>query len=229
MEEIDKNKVKKWISVGNFGALAPKSLTTHCPYCGVLAIFSLDGLQDDYVRFVVISHAACPGCSEIVKVFSMRKLKNPKNKDHNPDNVYMYPPSSKYYRMPVFGDEVPDPLRRAFLATVDAYNSQSYANTAASGRRTLEGIFKYLNETDKREGNLARMIDLAANNEDFAGPLRKLSHAVREGGNLGAHFDLESEPDEEVARQIVELTEYLISYLYVLPTRIKRLESALDK
>jgi hypothetical protein len=80
---------------------------------------------------------------------------------------------------------------------------------------------------EKRKANLARLIDLAKEEVDPAAPLRALSHAIRDGGNLGAHFDTDKEPDEAIARQIIELLEYLISYLYVLPSRIVSSNKAL--
>lgn len=76
---------------------------------------------------------------------------------------------------------------------------------------------------------LYKLIETATQQTDLAAPLRSLSHAIRSGGNLGAHFDMEREPDEAVARQIVELLSYLISYLYVLPARIQQLEEDLGK
>jgi hypothetical protein len=63
---------------------------------------------------------------------------------------------------------------------------------------------------------------------DLSAPLTQLSHAIRQGGNLGAHFDFEKEPDEDMARTIVELLDYLVSYLYVLPRRIEKLETKLQ-
>jgi hypothetical protein len=63
----------------------------------------------------------------------------------------------------------------------------------------------------------------------LAAPLKALSHAIRDGGNLGAHFDAEREPDLAVARQMVQLLAYLITYLYVLPRQIKELEERLGK
>jgi hypothetical protein len=81
----------------------------------------------------------------------------------------------------------------------------------------------------KRDANLARLIELAKEQTDLAAPLTSLSHAIRSGGNLGAHFDMEKEPNEGLALQMVELLEYLIRYLYVLPKEIKKLEQNLER
>jgi hypothetical protein len=124
---------------------------------------------------------------------------------------------------------VPDALQRSFVSTIDAFNTKNYAATAVCARRTLEGIFKYLVKEEKRRPNLAGLIEIAVNEIDLAAPLRTLSHAVRGGGNLGAHFDPEREPTEPLARQMLELLDYLISYLYVLPEKIAALEKSLNE
>ena len=82
---------------------------------------------------------------------------------------------------------------------------------------------------EKRNTTLAKLIEHTKANVDLAAPLTSLSHAIRDGGNLGAHFDMEKEPNESLAKQMVELLEYLISYLYVLPKEIADLESSLGK
>jgi hypothetical protein len=106
--------------------------------------------------------------------------------------------------------------------------SQSLS-AAVCARRTLEGIFKHLVEADKRDTTLVSLIEHAKRDMDLAAPLTSLSYAIRDGGNLGAHFDTEKEPDETLARQMVELLQYLISYLYVLPKEIRKLEQNLGK
>jgi hypothetical protein len=40
---------------------------------------------------------------------------------------------------------------------------------------------------------------------------------------------MEKEPSDVLARHMVELLDYLISYLYVLPTEIKKLERSLGR
>ncbi len=146
-----------------------------------------------------------------------------------PTAIYMYPPVRSFFQASSLSAEVPEPLKRSFASTVDAFNARNFVATSVCCRRTLEGIIKYLLPEDKRKGNLIRLIDLAAASLDLAAPLKSLSHAIRDGGNLGAHFDEEREPTEELARQMVELLDYLIAYLYVLPGQIAGLEQSLGK
>ena len=118
---------------------------------------------------------------------------------------------------------------RSYISTVDSYNSQNYPATAVGARRTLEGIFKFLVPVEDRSKNLFQLIELVTNQTTLAKPLTTLSHAIRDGGNLGAHFDPDAEPDEQMAKQMVELLSYLIKFLYVLPKEIEKLESSMGK
>ncbi len=141
----------------------------------------------------------------------------------------MYPSAKSYYPAPELQSNIPEALQNAFVSTIDAYNSRNYAATAVCARRTLEGIFKYLVSEDQRNAPLARLIERVTEDMDLAAPLTSLSHAIRDGGNLGAHFDMEKEPDQVLAKHMVELLDYLISYLYVLPNEIQNLEESLGR
>jgi hypothetical protein len=103
-----------------------------------------------------------------------------------------------------------------------------YPAATVSGRRALEGLFKYLVPIEKQKLPLNKLIEEVADNPDLLKPIRNLSHAIREGGNLGAHFDMEREPGAEIARAIIELLDYLVIYLHVLPRRIQELENKLS-
>jgi Domain of unknown function (DUF4145) len=94
-------------------------------------------------------------------------------------------------------------------------------------RRTLEGIVNNLlpNET----GPLAQQIGRLADTVDLQRPLITLSHSLRQGGNIGAHFDLTRTPDRETAEAMLDLIEYLIEYLYTLPEMIQNLDTRIQQ
>jgi len=52
---------------------------------------------------------------------------------------------------------------------------------------------------------------------------------LRKGGNLGAHFNLEREPDQATARQMLDFVEYLMGYLYVLPGDVESFHNDITK
>ena len=94
------------------------------------------------------------------------------------------------------------------------------------GRRAMEGVFKLLPNA-KNKQQLPDRIDAASADPNLSKPLKRLAHGIRKGGNLGAHFDEEVEPDEDTARHMLELLEYLVTYFYVLPVRVAELEQVL--
>jgi hypothetical protein len=83
---------------------------------------------------------------------------------------------------------------------------------------------KHLSGNQDNKKKLYQLIEDMKSSPELAAPIFKLSHAVREGGNLGAHFDLDREPDEETARHIVELVVYLMGFFFLLPEKISELE-----
>ncbi|PWN06864.1 DUF4145 domain-containing protein [Rhodohalobacter mucosus] len=230
MQLINKSKVKKW-SVISGKIKVPKSISTNCPHndCRAKVTFSVTDLNDDKKRNAVAASANCPDCNRKVHFWTLRDETNTTSKSEHPADIYMYPPASNFYPNPEFIDDIPEPLQRSLISTIDSYNGKNYVATAVGCRRTLEGIFKYLLPKEKRNEVLAKLINYTKEEVDLAAPLSSLSHAIRDGGNLGAHFDMEKEPDENMARQMVELIDYLISYLYVLPKEIEKLEESLAK
>tara|TARA_R100001143_G_C3359147_1_gene134456 strand:+ start:907 stop:1593 length:687 start_codon:yes stop_codon:yes gene_type:complete len=226
MQKISLTSIRKWSNVRN--GVAPSSISTVCPHCNDKVIISLGSLKEDNLRNSISGTGNCPSCNKKVHFWAVRLEKTPTEDIKRVTEVYMYPVNKTYFTTPELKDKIPEELNRSFVSTIDAYNSGNYPATAVCCRRTLEGIFKFLADTDKKN-NLFNLINDAIDKIDLTKPLIDLSHAIRDGGNLGAHFDMEKEPDEELARQMVELLDYLISYLYILPNEIMKLEKSLGK
>lgn len=55
-----------------------------------------------------------------------------------------------------------------------------------------------------------------------------LSSAIRLGRLTGAHFNIKGKADREVAEQVLNLTEYLIRYFYVLSSDATELETKIN-
>lgn len=51
---------------------------------------------------------------------------------------------------------------------------------------------------------------------------------MRQGGNIGAHFDLQKTTDRETAAATLEMIEYFLWYIYVLPESIKELDQKIE-
>lgn len=227
MQRIDLNAVRGWAASGT--VRYPTAISSVCPHCSDRVVFSLSDFELDNKRLTVAATGTCPSCKKYAFFWTLREQRVPKDDTNNPTAIHTHPPVRDHYPTPKFSADIPEQLQRSFISTIDAFNSKNYVATTVGGRRTLEGIFKYLVPEEKRKANLAKLIEFAKADVDLAAPLSALSHAIRDGGNLGAHFDMEKEPSEALARQMVELLEYLISYLYVLPKQIEKLEQSLGR
>lgn len=224
MQRIDSSAVRGGDISGKI--LKPAGVSALCPHCNQRAVFSLHSYSPPGPQNSISGEASCPACKDSIAFWSL----NPKGgSSFDSAEIYMSPAPKNYFPTPDELKEIPLPLKKALISTIECYNAGIYSAAAVSGRRTLEGIFKYLLPEGKRNMPLHRLIEEATAAKDLSGPLKTLSHAIRTGGNLGAHFDEEHEPDERVARQMVELLNYLVSYLYVLPAQIGQLESDLGK
>jgi hypothetical protein len=218
MQKINSDSVNSWGEVSS--CKFAQSISISCPFCHERGTFTPTLLLEDTDRKTISYSSTCPTCQKTV-FFWVITLK-----DIEP-LVYMFP-ECKGFREILFADsEIPGPLRRAYESTVNAFNSKNYTATAVCCRRTLEGIFKYRLPEGKKDLTLAKAIDQIKDSEDLAKPLNNLSHAIRQGGNLGAHFDMEKEPGKELAEAMVDLLEYFIEYLYTLPSQIERIDNVL--
>jgi hypothetical protein len=119
---------------------------------------------------------------------------------------------------------VPAKLQRAYQQTLDASNAGIWSATATLCRRTLEGIMANLVPKAKRDESLAQQLKRLSSSIDLGKPLVTLSDALRQNGNLGAHFDSEKEPDRETVAAMLDLLDYLLEYLYTLPAMINELD-----
>ncbi|MFW6114291.1 MAG: DUF4145 domain-containing protein [bacterium] len=126
-------------------------------------------------------------------------------------------------------DVVPERIKKAYRETLAVFNSGVWSATATLCRRTLEGVIgDLLGEEEEPAPLAARLKKLAETKRaQLAEPIITLSHSLREGGNLGAHFDEEKDPDPEMATAMLDLVEYLIQYIYALPGMISTLDDKL--
>ncbi|WP_160061324.1 DUF4145 domain-containing protein [Psychromonas sp. L1A2] len=224
MQKLSLSSVKRWHWYGNQYYL-PFSIKTHCPECSEQVIFKLENpVNDMQFRKAFNFSSPCPSCDHDANFYCM----GPKSKADEVtdlDNLYMYPEMSSIRAKKDYTKYIPEQLQIAYESSLVSYNSKNYIATAVGCRRTLEGIFYYLLPEGERKKNLASAIEAAKGSVDWVEPLNNLAHLIRKGGNLGAHFDESKEPNEEVAKAMIDLLEYLFEYIYELPTNIKDLES----
>ena len=221
MQRVSVSSITRWGQAGGFSF--PTAFDFVCPHCACTVNFSHVDRYDDEKRAATVASSFCPGCREKIFLWTMNSRTESRPSEH-----YLYPPVSTYHEAEHLDAGLSDPLLRAYRSTVDAYNQGNYVATAVCCRRTLEGLFTGLLGAGIRSIRLYDAIRSAAETVQFAEPIEKLANVLRQGGNVAAHFDTEKEPDAAMAFSMVSLLEYLISYLYVLPKKIKELEKSME-
>lgn len=204
----------------------PSAIDSICPICHKLVTFTLA----DWSRInelLMFSKSRCPRCSEYPLFICLNFKKE--NNEFTPD-TYIYPDPK--VRMPLDGLEgqssfTPE-LQRAYQAALNVYNTSEWTATAVLLRRLLEGITMSLLPASLQKKGLYQQLKEIPKHVDLQEPIVTLADTVRKGGNLGAHFDLQKEPNEGMAKMMLELLEYLIEYLFILPEKIKTLHDAID-
>tara|TARA_R110001583_G_C5505849_1_gene396221 strand:- start:109 stop:678 length:570 start_codon:yes stop_codon:yes gene_type:complete len=185
--------------------------------------FTTTAHQHDPQRTCVSSSSKCPGCDHHVGIWAIGRP------GEDVSEVYIHPNTGAPHQPKEVESFLNEAIFRSYVSTVEAYNSGNYVATAVCCRRTLEGLFQSFLPEEKKNQNLHRAIQSVASSVDLSAPISNLANVLRKGGNLGAHFDMEKEPDETMAFQMLELLENLIEYLHVLPNEINNLEQTLDR
>ena len=222
MRSLDLSCVTSWINQHNWWF--PASIDTHCPFCGKLVNFAPQAHAYDQNRKTMATTSRCPGCRETVYIWAVNPGPANDTSRQSCACLTIFPPPEAH-RDPIKGHAaVPDRIRRAYLEAVGVFNAGVWSATATCTRRTLEGLVNELLLADS-EKPLAARIKTLSQSADLAKPLTTLSDLLREGGNIGAHFDLDREPDKEMARAMLDLLDYLLEYVYGLPAKIEALKN----
>ena len=228
MQQVPLTAVDSWTNVRVQSFWVPEVIDTLCPFCSRHSTFTFSSAAvADTKRKLVEFVSRCPACKESAQFFIMEPGDGRNPADSGCAAIYMYP-ESRGLRTPRVSSEQlgSDQLFRAYASTLESYNAGIWPAAATTCRRTLEGIAATLRE--KRTGNLFQDLEALFEERDFAEPLKSLTHLLRKGGNMGAHFDLEKEPDEEVCTFMLDLLEYFLIFLFRFPGDASRLERSLE-
>ena len=205
----------------------PSLVDWNCPFCSRMVSFSatlwrpLEGPN-------WYSQAACPGCKGNVQIFTFDV-----GSGYNSlcgGKLFIYPAAQ--VRTPLIAvlenAELSAPLKAAYKSAVQVVSAKQLNAGAAMCRRLLEGIAKTVLPIEKHGFVLAKQLEELPKHRDLGKPLVDLAHAIRQGGNFGAHFDFENETDEHAATLMLELCEDLMVYLFTLPVQIRELQTKIN-
>lgn len=207
----------------------PTSLACTCPSCGEKGVFPLNHSSAHLFPNTWVSTGACPSCQFKPEFFVAFEKENEDDRLKEPVEVVMFPAPVNSLAPLELPQSLPETLKSAILDAEQSFRVGLYSPALTCGGRALEGIFKHLSSDDDVQKKLYHLIEEVCSGEAAAQPLKKLAHAIREGRNIGAHFDEKISPDEKSAFLVIELLHYIVSYFFLLPDKIAELEELVSK
>lgn len=206
----------------------PTSIDTICPHCRRQVNLSLPW---DNPKTYVVEHcsAHCPACQKKATLILLTDTST--TTGIRSGSLFITPDND--VRQPLAGlaetNKIEDGLKRAYFSTITVLNAQEWTATAVLCKRVLEGITKSIVAEEHKSKNLSVQIRAMLTQLDLTKPISTLADAIRKGGNIGAHFELEKEPNQETATLMVDLLDDLIEYIFILPGRIQQLHDRMEK
>lgn len=229
MYMINITAAKQWylLSANNSNMQLPASIDMNCPFCLLITNIRLEPKAYDLNLSTYSASGKCPRCDQFVKFWII----NPPRSDEPPETsqcaIGVYP-NSNTRKTIVEKGILDDRVFRAYKGAIDAFNAGLWTPAVASYRRTLEGITKTMLPEEERKGTLANQLKKLPEHVDLNEPILELAGMLREGGNIGAHFDNEKEPDKDFAEAMLDLLEYFIEYLYIFKLKAQDLETRIS-
>lgn len=155
----------------------------------------------------------CPVCEKITLLYTYSNV----YADYLSENI-LYP------RFDYEKKEVPDKINNSFVSALKTKHVD-LSICLLSLRRTLEMICK---DKGFNDGSLAAKISNMVDERVLPSILNSASSIVRDLGNQAAHADDVDHTREEVENSI-EFVEQIINYIYVLPSKIEKLQIKNDQ
>ncbi|HBS27279.1 MAG TPA: hypothetical protein DD827_09190 [Gammaproteobacteria bacterium] len=119
-------------------------------------------------------------------------------------------------------EELDDKLISAYQSTINVFNSGEWNATAILIRRFLDGINKATLGADYVDEDLDKQLQAVIKNKDLSRPITKMAETVS-NGMAKKCFNLEVESTKESSSLMIEFTELLVEYLYIIPMRAEAL------
>ena len=227
---IDPKTIKNWQNLNSYWT--PKAVSSICPHCDALTTFPLTAGAVDQSSQAMDLDSTCPNCEQKVSFFAIdcARCDRQENPDIKAGSIWMYPEPQKK-RESITVELLPSRLLSAYKSAIKCFNQNIWTATVTECGRILEGIAIDKIPNWNSEKNLNSSLKLLNSDLEVTGyvelfkPILQLADALRLGRNKSAHFDFEKEPDKDVATEILDLTEKLIEYFYVIPSKSQELSA----
>jgi hypothetical protein len=196
--------IMHWDTIGD--TVFPTAVGAICPYCGQRVVFSAPTWEKAAAFKAHVVTSQCPSCKDYSRYIWVRMDAAESNKDRDKFELYLYP-APKFMRTPIRGieqvDEFSEALQRGYVAAINAYNTQQWVASVVLCGRVLEGIATSFSDEINSKAGLAQLLHELPGHVNLEQPIIDLADSLRIGRNIGAHFDVEREPDSETAEMMI--------------------------
>ena len=203
-------------------------LIEECRYCGNKTKLDIVGsylqnsnFEDDYqwCKNWLLLRCCCCGEVSLGYKYSGEDTIHYENNETEYDEIYETCFPVETYN----GLNVPENIHKAFLAALKSRYTDNMICLMAL-RRTIEKICKEKNAVGK--DLKGKILDLAGKNV-FPEMIKTASNILRILGNDAAHGD-DVEYDERTVNEMINFTQIIIEYVYVIPYRLNKIKNKLN-
>jgi hypothetical protein len=235
MQQVPFEQLKAWQIVGK-GLRIPSSVDCICGFCNTLANLQTRLIKDDEIGTISMT-GRCTRCDEVSKVFIISVVTEPSGQDNNKKCECWVHPKSEIRKYKFQSEEInPQRIAKSYKDAIDSFNQGCASLSITACGRVVEGIAKTnfpKASSNNQISKLFQKLDKESQNLDeefqnLLSPLLSLGEALRIGRNTGGHFDFNIEPDRELASKILDLTEFLIQYVYILQLEAAKVQELID-
>ena len=168
--------------------------------------------------------AKCTFCGQHFKVFVIDPLIDEDlSKDPICESVWAYPTGNLPRKLIFAEKNLPIRIFRLYKSAVNAFNNKDWAAVLSLSGSTLEAIckkhFPMADDSDtlgKLFGKLNKLLKTDVQYLPLLEPMQSLGKALSLGRDIGAHFNVKLDPNKSVASKVLDSTEFVIKYFYVL-------------
>ena len=223
MQSIDKDTIV-WKLQSELRAI--DTFYANCPTCDeIRAIKTNSGAAYDKDCKTASHSAKCTLCGQHFKVFAIEPLiDEDTSKEPTCESVWAYP-TGNLPRKLIFAENSINDIRifRSYKSAINSFNNKNWAAVLASCGVTLEAIckkhFPMADDSDtlgKLFGKLNKSLKTDVQYLPLLEPMQSLGKALSLGRDIGAHFNVKLDPNKSVASKVLDSTEFVIKYFYVL-------------
>ncbi|MBV5262227.1 hypothetical protein FLX56_27985 [Synechococcus moorigangaii CMS01] len=206
----------------------PSSIDCRCGYCGVQgALICEDTVTFNDPTQTITLKARCTRdeCQKTSMVVIIDALMWRDYRKGQKSKEFWLLPKPKERPQIFTKDQIDNPrIFRAYKEAVESLNENKPNLVISCCGRIVEGIgklnFPNSSQTNTIGGLYNKLRGGLKGKPEFKSvldPFLQLGEALRLGRNPASHFDLETDPSIDLAEKVLDLTEFLVKYIYVIP------------